>query len=309
MASRALPVVADPSAAAADRQPLPIRVIVALGLVYFVWGSTYLGMRIALETFSPFVLGAIRFVVAGGILFGVLRLRGAPWPNAREWRGAAITGVLMCALGNGLVAVAQAAHVDSGVAATVVATMPVWMAVGSSFFGERPSTREIAGLLIGLVGVAILQTGGSLSIAGGYGALAILGAPVAWAAGSLLSRRITMPRGMSAAAAQMVAGGVFMALAALLRGESLPASLDTRGAGAVAYLVVVGSLLGFTAYGYLLRTTRPTVASSYAYVNPIVALLLGALVASEDLSAGKLAACGIVIASVVLVVRKPAPAQ
>lgn len=305
MAARTLSAAADAGDAPIEK-PIPVGVLFALGSVYFVWGSTYFGMRIALETLTPFVLGAIRFLAAGAILFGVLRLRGTPWPTARQWVGAAITGALMLTFGNGLVAVAQSHHVDSGVAATVVATMPVWMAIGSSFFGERPSVREIGGLLVGLVGVGILQTGGSLSAAGGVGALAILGAPITWAAGSLLSRRLAMPSGMSAAAAQMICGGVFMGIIAAVSGEHLPTTVDLRSTGAVAYLVVFGSLLGFTAYGYLLRKTRPTVASSYAYVNPIVALLLGAIGAGEDLSTLKLAACAIVIASVVLVVRKPA---
>ncbi len=278
-------------------------VLLALASVYFIWGSTYLGMRIALETVSPFVLGAARFLAAGAILFVILRVRGTPWPSARSWAGAAVTGVLMLTLGNGFVAVAQEAHVDSGVAATVVATMPVWMAVGGSLLGERPTAREVAGLLLGLAGVAILQGGGSLS-AGGWGALAIVAAPITWAAGSLLSRRMNLPGGLSAAAAQMLAGGAAMALVAVVRGEHLPTHVDGRGVLAIVYLVVFGSLLGFTAYGYLLRTTRPAIASSYAYVNPIVALVLGAGIAGEELSLLKLGACAIVVAGVVVVMRR-----
>ena len=276
----------------------------ALVAVYVIWGSTYLGMRIALESFAPFVLGATRFLVAGALLLVWVRLRGTPWPTAAEWRGAAISGVLMCTFGNGLVAVAQGAHVDSGVAATVVATMPMWMALAGALLGERPTRRELLGLLLGFAGVAILQGGGNLAAGGSLG-LVIVGAPVAWALGSVAARRCAMPKGSMGAAAQMLAGGAAMALIAALRGEPLPANLDARAVGSVAYLALVGSLLGFTAYGYLLRSTRPAVASSYAYVNPVVAMVLGAIVAGEALDAGRVVACAVIIAGVLVVMRRP----
>ncbi len=301
MTSRALlPHAALPVAPAASR---PALLVAALVAVYVVWGSTYLGMRIALEAWSPFALGAVRFLAAGAVLAGVLAARGEAPPTARQWVGAAVTGVLMLTLGNGLVAVAQESRVDSGVAATVVATMPMWMAVLGVVSGERPSKREIAGLLLGFVGVAILQGGGSLHV-GDPGAAVILLAPVTWALGSVLSRRLAMPRGLWGAAAQMLVGGAVMAVVAAARGEGLPATLDARPTLAVAYLVVFGSLVGFSAYAYLLRTTRPAVASSYAYVNPVVALLLGAALAGEGLGLGKLAACLVVIAGVIVVMRR-----
>jgi drug/metabolite transporter (DMT)-like permease len=291
----------------ADERALDLKkltVALALVSVYLIWGSTYLGMRVALETFSPFVLGATRFLVAGGILLAWVRLRGAPWPTGAEWRGAAISGVLMCTLGNGLVAVAQEAHVDSGVAATVVATMPMWMALASAMFGERPTRRELVGLLFGFAGVAMLQGGGNLA-AGGTAGLVIIGAPIAWALGSVISRRTAMPKGSMGAAAQMIAGGAAMAVVALARGESVPTSVDARGATALVYLALVGSLLGFTAYGYLLRSTRPAVATSYAYVNPIVALVLGAVMAGEPLDAGRALACAVIVAGVLVVMHRP----
>lgn len=275
--------------------------------VYLIWGSTYLGMRIALETFSPFALGAVRFLLAGGALLLIQKARGAAWPTAREWMGAAVSGCLMLSLGNGLVAVAQEASVDSGVAATVVATMPMWMALLGVFAGERPTLREVAGLALGFAGVAILHAGGSLDL-GGTSGLALIGAPIGWAIGSVISRHAPMPRGSMGAAVQMISGGVSMLVIALARKETLLPDLDARAIAAVGYLVVFGSLVGFTAYGYLLKTTRPAVASSYAYVNPVVALLLGAALVGEDLSRGRLVACAIIVAGVIVVLgRKAVP--
>jgi drug/metabolite transporter (DMT)-like permease len=182
--------------------------------------------------------------------------------------------------------------------------MPMWMALASAFVGERPTRRELLGLLLGFAGVAILQGGGNLA-AGGVAGLAIVGAPIAWALGSVISRRTAMPKGSMGAAAQMLVGGAAMAVIALIKGETLPAAVDARAVGAIAYLALAGSLLGFTAYGYLLRSTRPAVASSYAYVNPVVALFLGAIVVGEPLDAGRLVACAVIIAGVLVVMRRP----
>lgn len=299
-----VPLVDQPSEAPAAAKLPSLSVVLALLAVYVIWGSTYLGMRVALETFSPFWLGAARFLLAGGLLVAFERLRGAPWPDARQWVGAAVSGSLMLSLGNGLVGVAQKTSIDSGVAATVVATMPMWMALMGAFVGDRPTRREAFGLVLAFLGVAVLHAGGSLNL-GGVGGLALIGAPIGWALGSVISRRAPMPRGLMGSGVQMLAGGLTMLGVALVTGERLPHEVDARVLSAVGYLVVFGSLLGFTAYRHLLEHTRPALASSYAYVNPVVALVLGAVLAGEPLSSGRLFACAIIVAGVVVVVRRP----
>ncbi|MDF2697301.1 MAG: Permease of the drug/metabolite transporter superfamily [Labilithrix sp.] len=271
----------------------------ALLAVYVVWGSTYFAMRVALQVFPPFLMAGPRFVAAGLLLFAILRWRGAPMPTGKQWVSAGVIGILLLVLGNGLVAVAQRT-VDSGVAATVVATMPLWVAGIGTAWGERPSLREVVGLLVGFAGVAVLQRGGSLSF-GSIDSIAILFAPVAWAFGSLLSRRIPVPPGPMASAAQMIVGGFVMIGIALLRGERPLGPPTASSVGALLYLVFFGSLLAFSAYGYLLRTTRPSIATSYAYVNPLVALALGALLGGEPFTGAKVVACLLTIGGVVIV--------
>lgn len=251
----------------------------ALLAVYVIWGSTYLAMHVALEGFPPFLMGAVRFLLAGSVLYVALRARGAPRPSAREWGGAGITGVLLLAGGNGLIAVGQQ-WVSSSVAAVVVATMPLWVALLGTFQGQRPSRGEWVGLLIGFGGVGLLNVGGDLR-AVNVAALVILLAPLAWALGSVWSRSLSLPAGPMSAATQMLAGGASMLAISALRGEALTHAPPLRSVLAVAYLVVFGSIVAFSAYGFLLRATRPSIATSYAYVNPALAILLGIAVGGE----------------------------
>lgn len=276
------------------------RVLLALTSVYLIWGSTYLGMAIALESFPPFWLGAIRFLTAGAVFYLVLRLRGERPLTRREWGSAAITGFLLLAGGNGLVAVGQQ-WVSSGLAAVVVASMPLWMAVMLRVGGQRLAGAEKLGLLVGFAGVALLHFGGELHVKDGP-AWVIVFAPVAWAAGSILSRRLPLPKGPMASAAQMLAGGAAMTVIALGMGD--PLRLPTaRSAGALAYLVVFGSIVGFSAYGYLLRSTRPSVATSYAYVNPVIAIALGVAFGGERPGPTTWLASAVILGGVVLITR------
>jgi drug/metabolite transporter (DMT)-like permease len=209
-------------------------------------------------------------------------------------------GALLFVGGNGLVAMAET-EVSSGVAAVVCATMPLWMAVFSTLAGERPSRNEWLGVALGLAGVAVLVSGAELSAAPVAAAI-LLGSPLAWALGSLLSRRLTMAPGVMAAATQQLTGGAALALVGLVRGERLPGTFTFDAIWSVAYLVVLGSFVAFTAYSWLLRNTRPAVATSYAFVNPGLAVLLGAAFGSEHVGGATLIATPLIVAAVVLVV-------
>ena len=279
--------------------------VAALLSLYVIWGSTYFAMRVALESLPPYLMAALRFSLAGAVLFLVLRVRGAAWPKAREWLAAAAVGTLLLVMGNGLVALAERS-VDSGSAATIVSTMPLWMAAIGWLWGERPKARELLGLAFGFAGILVLNGGGSISLRG-FDGWAILIAPIAWAVGSLWSRRLPMPKGLMSAACQMLLAGGFMFLIALARGERLSQPVSPAALAALGYLIAFGSLIAFSAYAFLLRATRPLIASSYAYVNPLVALVIGAALGGERLSARKLAACTLTVIGVLVVTLSRQP--
>ncbi|HEY6460327.1 MAG TPA: drug/metabolite exporter YedA [Polyangiaceae bacterium] len=273
--------------------------LVAYAVVCTVWGSTYLAIRIALEGFPPFFLGAVRFLAAGAILFAFARFRRIAAPRPVEWASGFATGVLFFVVGNGLVNVAEQS-VSSGLASVLVATMPLWVTVYARLFGGRTSAREIGGVLLGLAGVVVLNLGGELRASPGGAAAALL-APMGWALGSVASQRLPLARGAMRTASQMLGGGAAMALVSIAMHEHAPTVLTTRAVVAVAYLTVFGSLVGFSAYSHLLATTRPAVATSYAYVNPVVAVLLGTFLAGEHLSLTSAAGAAVVLTAVVLV--------
>jgi drug/metabolite transporter (DMT)-like permease len=261
-------------------------------------------LRFALESFPPFLLGGCRYTLAGLILLVYARSRGAPLPSAVEWRAALLVGSLLFALGNGLVGVAEQ-YITSGVAAIVVATTSLWAVLFARLWGVRASRAELMGLALGMSGVALLQRGGAFS-ASWVGLVAILVAPMAWALGSIWSARLPLPQGAMGSAAQMVGGGATMLLTSLVLGEETH-EVTLRASLAAVYLVLFGSLVAFSAYQLLLRETRPAVATSYAYVNPVVALLLGALLASEPLGASHVVACMLTMLAVVFVLRSRTP--
>ncbi|HVK74649.1 MAG TPA: drug/metabolite exporter YedA [Kofleriaceae bacterium] len=295
------PPSSSTSTPAADRR-LPT--LLALLAVYVVWGSTYLVMRIAVETLPPMLMGAIRFTIAGGVLLAWAGARGAAWPTARQWLGALPVGALLFVGGNGFVAIAEK-EVSSGLAAVVCATMPLWMAIFASVTGERPSRREWLGVGLGLGGVVVLVAGSEMAAAP-LAAAILCASPLAWALGSLLSRRLALAPGLMAAASQQLAGGLALAVVGLARGERLPpvsaVTFDT--VWTVAYLIVFGSLIAFSAYAWLLRNTRPAVATSYAFVNPALAVLLGVVLGAEQVGVATVIATPLIIAAVVLVVGR-----
>lgn len=276
------------------------RVALALALVYVIWGSTYLAIRFALEGgFPPFLLGGIRFTIAGVLMFVVLRWRGMLLPTRAQWGNAAVMGVLLLLLGNGMVNVAEKT-VPSGIAAVAVASAPLWMGVFAAMRGERPSRIEWIGLGIGFLGVVWLNAGISLTTAP-WGLLALLVAPLAWAFGSIWSRGRDLPSPFMAAAAQMLCGGVAMCVLGLLLGERFDAMPTTMGLAAIAYLIVFGSIVAFTAYIWLLHHVRPAMAGSYAYVNPAIAVALGAWLARERFGSHELFAMGVILLGVVAI--------
>jgi drug/metabolite transporter (DMT)-like permease len=268
----------------ATAQPQPTRdglwVVLSLISLYFIWGSTYLGIAVAVreDGFAPFQLNAIRFILAGLMMTAFLRWRGLPMPSLVQLRNGALIGLFLVIGGNGLTTLALQWGAPTGLTATVIATTSLWAGLWSMLWGNRPRALEWLGMGIGVVGVAVLTLEGN--VRGNPAILIQFAAPMLWSFGSILSRRLDMPSGLMSPAIQMTAGGLGALPISLALGETW--RMPSLGAwGAWVYLVVAGSWIGYSAYTYLLTTVRPAVATSYAYVNPIVALILGIWLAHE----------------------------
>ncbi len=256
--------------------------LAALLSLYLIWGSTYLAIRIGVETFPPFLMAGVRFIVAGSLLFVVLRLRGHAAPTRAQWGGAALVGLLLLVGGNGMVTFAEQ-WVASGLAALVIATTPLWAALFAGLWGKWPARSEWVGLGLGFAGVAMLSLESDFR-ANPWGAVALFIAPIAWAFGSIWSQRLPMPVGMMSSAAEMLVAGVVFFVISLALGEHLNAMPSAQSIGALVYLITFGSLIAFSAYVYLLNHVRPALATSYAYVNPVVAVILGVALAGEHIT-------------------------
>jgi drug/metabolite transporter (DMT)-like permease len=276
------------------------RVALAMAAVYLIWGSTYLAIRYALEGgFPPFLLGGIRFLIAGGLMYAVLRWRGVAAPTRAQWRNAAVMGVLLLLLGNGMVNMAEQT-VSSGMAAVAVASAPLWMGIFSAMRGQKPTRMEWVGLAIGFLGVLWLNLDSSLS-ASMVGLVALLVASLSWSFGSIWSRGRDLPSPFMASAAQMLCGGAAMCIVGATLGERFDGMPTTQGLAAFAYLIVFGSIIGFSAYIWLLHHVRPALAGSYAYVNPAIAVALGAWLAGERFGSHELLAMGVILMGVVAI--------
>ncbi len=276
-----------------------VLITLALFCTYFIWGSTYLAIRFGLESFPPFLMAGVRFSVAGAILYIVMRSLGAPNPTLKQWLGASVVGLLLPAVGNGTVCYVQQT-VSSSVAALSIATAPIWMAIFSSVSGRKISRQEWLGIVFGLVGIAILNLGGSLH-GDTMSALLLILAAASWSFGSVWGRRLAMPQGLMASAAQMLAGGAVLMLASAVSGESWPQTVSVKSWLALLFLIVLGSLVAYSAYLYLLKTVRPLVASSNTFINPIVAFIVGIWLANEYVSNEELLALTIILLGVFLV--------
>ncbi len=284
-------------------------ILPALLVIYVVWGSTYLAIRWGIETIPPFTMAGTRYLVAGGVLLAWVKLRGAPRVTFRDLGPAFLTGGLMLLCGNGGVVWAEQ-RIASGLAALLIAVEPLFIVLLQATLPQerrRPSARALVGVAFGVAGVVLLvgpvRLGGERVDLAGAGA--VLFAAFAWALGSLLSRHLAPPASpLQATALQMLAGGVLLACAAGTAGEWArfsPALVSGRSLGAVAYLVVFGSLLAFTAYVWLLRVASPALVSTYAFVNPVVAVFLGWLLAHEEVGPRTLVAAAVIVGAVILI--------
>lgn len=291
-------------------------VIAAFAAVYIIWGSTYLGIRFAVETLPPFLMGGVRFLTAGLILYVWLRLSGTAAPTWRNWRRAALAGALLLGVGNGGVNWAEQ-KISSSMTALIIAGTPVWFAVLDWLrpAGVRPAWHTVLGIGVGFVGVALLVSSrpasGNAIDYGGIGVLVV--ASIAWASGSLYTKYSPRPESpLMTAAQQMIAGGVILLLIGLVLQE--PAGFEwsdvsRRSVAAFVYLTLIGSLVGFSAYAFLLKATTPDRVATYAYVNPVIALLLGSLFGGESLTPRMVLAATIIVGGVVIITSGNSPAM
>jgi drug/metabolite transporter (DMT)-like permease len=273
----------------------------ALLTLYIIWGTTYLAIRYALESFPPYLMMGLRFTMAGGALFTFMRLRGAPLPTFKQWRSAALVGTLLLVGGMGSVAMAEQ-WISSGLAATMVATVPLWVLGFGMIWGKAPTRTEWIGVGLGLLGVAILSLEGNLQ-ANPQGVLLIVFATMCWSLGSVWMSHLDMPPGAMGNAAEMLSGGIILLVAGLVRGEQIDTPLTTNAVLALAYLTTFGSLATITAYMFLLKTVPASLATSYTFVNPVVALLLGVVVGGEVISGSVLIALPVILLAIAFVLR------
>lgn len=284
------------------------KVLLAFAAVYVIWGSTYLGIRFAVETIPPFLMAGVRFLIAGGLLYGWLRARGAPAPSVTQWRAAAIIGALLIGVGNGAVSWAEQT-VPSGLTALIIALTPLWF-VSIEWFQNaiRPTREVVIGLALGFIGMIVLIDPARITDSGHFdpiGTIVIIIGTIAWAAGSMYSRTAEHPsRPMLGTAMQMLTGGALLLLVSAFSGEMWSFDISTVSAVSFAsllYLIVFGSLIAFTSYIWLLKESTPARVSTYAYVNPVIAVFIGWLLAGELLNARIGIAAAIIVAGVALI--------
>ena len=284
------------------------KLALAFAALYTIWGSTYLAIKFSIETIPPYLMAGTRFVACGAILYGFSRWRSSPKPTRREWRDGAIVGTLLLAGGNGAVGWAEQ-RVPSGITALLVASVPMWAVLIDWMrpHGKRPHPMAAIGLLVGLAGVAILAAPefGSGFSGAAVGAVVLTFGSISWAAGSIYSRQSARPSSaLMSTAVQMLGGSVILILISALLGEFGrfdPGGVSLKSFLGWAYLVTFGGLVGFTAYAYVLRETTPAKATTYAYVNPVVAVLLGWAFANEPITVRTIVAAGIILAGVAMI--------
>jgi drug/metabolite transporter (DMT)-like permease len=275
-------------------------IVLSLLAVYFIWGSTYFAIRFVVTDFPPFMAGALRFISAGGLLYLMLKAQGGASPTRQEWRGATIIGALLMGGGMGGVMMAQSLGAASSLSAIFPAATPLLVSLFAGLWGEWPRKAEWLGLLVGFGGVILLSLEGSLR--SNLGATLLLAlAPISWSLGTAWSRHLKLPKGLMASAAEMLSGGLVLLCLSLLFGERMNAVPSWSSVMALLYLTVFGSLIAYSAFVYLIHTVRPALATSYAYINPVIAVVLGVGLASEQLSLSSFVALPIILIGVGLV--------
>jgi drug/metabolite transporter (DMT)-like permease len=282
--------------------PLSGLLLLCLAATWLVWGSTYLAIKFALLSFPPFFQMGTRFLFAGALLMAWMRWRGAPWPDARQWRNALVVGTLMLGGGMGGTAYAEVT-VGSGLVVAFIAVVPLMIAALNRLYGVKPGRLELAGIGVGLVGVLLLTQGAGFQASpAGLAAIAI--ACVTWSIGSVLSQRsLPLAPGATGFASEMLCGGLVLLVLSVLDGEAPQWPPQPLAVAAWFYLVVFGSLIAFNAYMVLLAQASAGLASSYTFVNPVIAMLLGVAVAGEVVTGFEWLAAGIVLVGVVLMLR------
>ena len=289
---------------------------VALLTVYIVWGSTYLAIRVTVETLPPLLAMGIRFILAGLIMYSILlmkRGRQGVRVTPRELASCAIVGACLFLFANGMVAIAEQ-ELPSSLAALIIASVPLWVIAIKAFVGERTTLATLIGIVVGFSGVAILVMPGNRP-AGvpTWSVVLIIVASFSWALGSILSTRLSMPKDLLVSSAyQMIAGGIVLVIGGAVRGEASgfdPSAWSGASIVAFVYLITIGSLVGFTAYAWLLQNAPITKVSTYAYVNPVVAIFLGWAIVNEEITATTLIGAAVIVASVAVIVRKESKPQ
>ncbi len=279
---------------------LPRSVLIALSIVYIVWGSTYFAIYVALTSFPPFLLMGTRFLAAGSLLFAWEKWHSTPSPNIREWVDAGVVGVLTLGGGMGLTALAQQS-ISSGLTAVFIACSPMVLSFCMGFFGDWPNRREWTGIMIGFAGAVMLAFGSEFS-AKPIGVISLIGAILSWSIGSVLSQqKLKMAPGAMGFSSEMLFGGAFLMMLGVLMGEKFNTPIAVNAWLAWSYLVVAGSLLAFTAYMYLLSAVPPSLAGSYAYINPVIAVILSVMLGGEKIGGREMIAVTVILGSVILI--------
>lgn len=305
MSSTTRPIPSSPTpSSAAPAAASKWQLIVGFLIIYVVWGSTYLAIHWGVESIPPFGMGAARFLLAGSMLYAWCRVRGAKKPTVSQWKASAVIGALLLFVGNGAVSWASQ-RVPSGLTSVLVATVPLWLVLCELWQGKRPDLLKVIGVLIGLGGVALLvmPTGAAKATVDPVGAVVLALGSLSWTIGSLYSRTARQAESPALAIAmQMLVGGSLLLMLSLAVGELTPdLHVTARSAASLLYLIVFGSLIGFSTYMWLLKVASPTAVGTYAYVNPAVAVLLGVLLAGERLPAQAVAAMTVILGGVAMV--------
>ncbi len=274
------------------------RIFFALLATYLIWGSTYFAIAVAIETIPPFLMAGLRFTIAGSAMYAFARMRGSAHPTKAQWKSAAIVGGLLLCIGNGGVSFAEQYIASSTVALTIACT-PLWSAMFAGLIGVKPRAVEWLGIALGIFGVFLLNYQSDVAF-NLLGMTTLMIASLSWAGGSIWSKQLDLPNGFMSSAAQMLMGGAMLLTFSVLTGERLHAMPSMRSLSALAILTVFGSMVAYSAYGYLLEKVRPALATSNAYANPLVAVALGVGLGGEPFNGYTLVAMVIILLAVML---------